>query len=370
MKRLIIIVVCSTILISNLGFADGKSSLKELWHTNYTTDFDISSVHYTSNVIVVVFEDRHDKSLAVSKLSYCSGEKLNDEFIPMRANVLPMTIQVYESRLFFVSCDKESEYELTCTDLNLTTIWSHKYSDPIVKTSIWLEVKDDLLWINIDKGIMVFDNKTGKMLSSLESKYIYNRIYADCLLVQTNTLKLTDPSTGIDQWNYTIPESGMRCFGVDKGIVILATKPMKDEPSVKMACLDANNGKELFLLDYNTDIVQMGISRNLLCVVTKEKNGSFTIDAFDIENWMYRWTLKNQYLPPSISENSIYIVYSCCGDDKNLKKIDPFTGKVDKDSYLFFYDSNPAIFFRKIKFHANRVIVAFLGISCYIDQSF
>lgn len=370
MKRLFHIVLCSAILFSNIGFAVGQSSLKELWYANYKTDMDISSVHYTTNVIVVVFEDKHEKSLAIGKLTYCSGEKLNDELILMRANVLPDTIQAYESRIFFVSSDKESEYELTCADLNLTTIWSYRFTDPIDKTSIWVEVKDNLLWLNVDKGVMVFDIKIGRMLSKLETKHIYKRIYAGCLLVQTNTLKLTDPNTGIDQWNYTIPESGMRCFGVDKGIVMLASKPTKDNASVKMACLDANNGKELFLLDYNTEIVQMGISRNLLCVVTKEKNGSFTIDAFDIENWMYIWTLKKQCLPPSISDNSIFTVCSKRGDDMNLSKIDPFTGKVDKDSYLFFLDSHNAIFFRKIAFHANRVIVAFGGITCFIDQSF
>lgn len=40
-------------LVSSAGFADGKSALKELWHVSYKTDLEISSVHYTINVVVV-----------------------------------------------------------------------------------------------------------------------------------------------------------------------------------------------------------------------------------------------------------------------------------------------------------------------------
>lgn len=346
------------------------TGLKTLWHNNYKTDYLASSVHYTSNTVIVVYRDQTKETLKLGKFGYCSGEQLDTELLSMEPNVLPDSIQACDDRLFYVTNESESHYTLVCTDLSLRQIWNYEFTDPIKANWVWVEVKDNLLVVNVDKGVMVFEHKTGRMLSKFESSYILGRIYAGCVLIKMDSLSLIDPHTGISLWDYKIPDSGMWCYGIQKGIAMLSTRPTENDPSTRAICLDANTGKEIFSMEYNTEIVELGISRNLLCIASKVSEWSHKLDAFGCENWIFQWSLSKLGDTPLISENSVFNVVCPCPGTQLLIKIDPITGKQNKDYEIFFHDFHNPRFFRKIKFQANRIIVADMGVDCYIDESF
>lgn len=346
------------------------AGLRHLWYGSYKTDSLVSSVHYTSSTVIVVYQDKFDKSMTLGKFAYCSGQRLDDRLLTMEPNILPDSIQTYDNRLFYVTNEKESEFNLVCTDLNLRQTWNYRFKDPIQPNLVWIETKDDLLVVNVDKGVLVFEQKNGRMLAKYESVYLLNRIYAGCILVKSERLSLVDPYTGISLWDYEIPKNGAWCFGIQKGLALLSTRPAENDSSTRAICLDAKTGKEVFSIEYNTEIIELGISRNLLCVVSKNDKQSFSVDAFNCENWIFQWSFYNYSECFLISENAIFGIIMPCQGTNYLTKIDPVSGKLTSDFKFNFHDFHNPRFFRKLVFQANRIIVADAGVDCYIDESF
>lgn len=363
--------MCIVLTSASYSTVSGSGSLKKLWTSGYNTDYDISSVHYTSNTVIAVYHNRANDRLYLGKLSYCSGSKINDDLSIMEQNILPKSVQAYENRLFYVTHEENShDFNLVCTDLNLNKLWNYNYKDESDFEWTWLDLKDDILIVHTNSGVLVFELKTGKKLAKLDTSFLVDSINNNCVLTKSDKLALIDPYTEKPVWTYDFPTSGINCFGIHKGFVLLATKPTDDDQSTKAICLDANTGKEVFSIEYNLTIFWLGISGDLLGIVYKIDECNYVLDAFSLNGWSYVWTRKKLCDLPYFTSNTIFSVLQPCQGCINLYKIKPIDGTKDENFHISFSDFPVPIFYRNIFFQANRIIVAYGSIACYIDESF
>jgi outer membrane protein assembly factor BamB len=346
------------------------ASVKELWHVSKEDGYDFSSIHYSSNTIVVAYSK--DDSLYLDRLSYCSGAKLGDGLVEFPENVLPKTVEAYENCLFFVTNKNDSDsFEIICTDLNLSRKWSQSFEDGIEPALVWIETIEDFLIVHLEKTVHVFEWKTGKMLSKLETVFILDSVYSGNILTLTDKLSLVDPYTTKPLWTYEIPKTGTTCFGIRKGIVMLAHKPIEFYRGSIVVCLDANTGQTVFEMEYNYEVTELGIAGDILGIYYRNNKKQDKVDAFRIDDKTFIWSTKARGEAPLFTKDSIYLVFHCCPSLNDLAKINAVDGSVDKWISYFFFDYNETPrFFRNITFQANRVIVAYAGITCYIDESF
>ena len=297
--------------------------------------------------------------------------KLNEDLLIMEPNILQKSVQAYENRLFYVTNEENSpDINLVCTDLNLNKLWNYNYIDEADFKWTWLDLKEDILVVHTNSGVLVFELKTGKKITKLDTSYLINSIYNNCVLTKSDKLALIDPYTEKPLWTYDLPASGINCYGIRKGFVLLATKPTDDDQFTKAISLDASNGIEVFSIEYNLNIFWLGISGNLFCIVYKTDECNYVLDAFSLNGWSYVWTRKRLCDLPCFSDNTILSVIQECQGCINLHRINPLDGTIDENYYIHLLDSSAPYLYRKIVFQANRIIVAYGCITCYIDESF
>ncbi|MBP7732166.1 MAG: hypothetical protein KA140_00150 [Caldisericia bacterium] len=383
MKRVFLGFVCLIVVFGWMHPAQGLFKYKKLWEIDFDRICPSSSIHYTSDTIVVV--SKHgidDDEYFYNTYSYCSGTKLNNTPFNFPKNVLPETIEAYEGKLIYLTRTPESkkEFVINCTNLNFEQLWRHEIINESDVEFVWCEVADDLVVVHLDKEICIYNLKSGKFLCKLYAGYVEtDSIWNGLVLIKPDQLKLIDPNTQKPVWTYEISKPGLICHGIRKNIVLLSTrKPLDDYPPI-VVCLDAFTGKEVFKMEYSgCFVVDIGISGDILGIVSTDENkGKLILDAFKIDSWTFIWSINVKKLSNWIifSNNSMYLLNFCCPDLLTLSKIDSNTGEHDCNCGFTFVDEVNWMTFispRNVVFQNNRIITSndYFSVSCLVDESF
>lgn len=381
MKRLFLGSVCLALVFGWMYPTQGLIKYKKLWKIDFDCACRSSSIHYTSDTIVVV--NKHgddDNEYFYNTYSYCSGVKLNNSPFSFPDNVLPETIEAYDEKLIYLTriAESKKEFVVNCTNLNFEQLWRYEINNESDVEFVWCEVADDLVVVHLGREIYVYNLKSGKFLCKINAGYLETDIiWNGLVLIMPDQLKLIDPSTQKPVWTYDISKPGLICHGIRKNIVLLSTaKPEENNPT-KVICLDAFTGKEVFEMEYNSCFVaDVGISGDILGIVCIN-GGIMILDAFKMESWTFIWSIDVNTMSNWIifSNNSMYLFSYRCSDCLTLSKIDSNTGEFGCNCSFMFVDKVTWMTFicpRNVVFQNNRIITSndYYSVSCYVDESF
>lgn len=381
MKRAFLGFVCMVVVFGWMYPAQGSFKYKKLWRIDFDSAYRSSSIHYTSDTVVVVLKGGiNDNEFFYNKYSYCSGEKINTTPYSFPQNTLPETIEAYDGKLIYLTRTPESkkEFVINCTNLNFEQLWRYKINNESDVESVWCEVADDLVVVHLGKRIYIFNLKSGKFLCKVDAGYIEtDSIWNGLVLIKPDQLKLIDPNTQELVWAYDISKPGLVCHGIRKNIVLLSTSEPQENNPTKVICLDAFTGKEVFEMEYtNCFVADVGISDDILGIVCID-GGILILDAFKVESWTFIWSINVANLSNWIifSNNSMYLFSYRCTDELTLSKIDSNTGEFGCNCTFMFVDEVTWMTFispRNVVFQNNRIIRSndYYSVSCYVDESF